>query len=437
MSTLLKQLIAAAEPFDRIDDPSFLEKFDRFQHARVVLIGDASHGTSEFYTVRAAITQHLIQHHGFKIIAAEADWPDAHSVHQYIRHQTPATVTAAESLNAFERFPTWMWRNQEFKTFIEWLHHHNAHRPASEQAGFYGLDLYSLGASIRAVIDYLDTVNPDAAQDARKRYGCLQPWIEQPDQYGLVALKLGTAPCAEAVNRVLQDLLKQRLEYAKKSDDTLLDAEMNAEIVRDAEAYYRAMYHGSDLSWNLRDLHMFKILCRLLATKDSKAIVWAHNSHVGDARYTSMGMVRNELNIGQLCREEFGKDDVVIIGCGTHTGTVAAAHEWDGEMKVMKVNPSLKDSYEHLMFSTGVPRCLLDLNKHPEVAQGLMEPRLERFIGVIYRPDTEFWSHYAKAILPKQMDAYIWFPETTAVVPFETDQPQFPPAVDETYPFGL
>ncbi|KAF9951762.1 hypothetical protein BGZ70_000861, partial [Mortierella alpina] len=312
MSTLRKQLIAAAEPFDRIDDPAFLEKFDRFQHARLVLLM-----LSEFYTVRAAITQHLIQHHGFKIIAAEADWPDAHAVHQYIRQENPSatdTVNAAEALDAFQRFPTWMWRNQEVKAFIEWLHQYNAHRSdESEKVGFYGLDLYSLGASIRAVIDYLDTVNPDAAKDARKRYGCLDPWIERPDQYGLVALKLGTAPCAEGVNRVLQDLLKRRLNYAKTSDDTLLDAEMNAEIVRDAEAYYRAMYHGSDQSWNLRDLHMFKILSRLLATKGSKAIVWAHNSHVGDARYTSMGTVRNELNIGQLCREEFGKD-VVIIG---------------------------------------------------------------------------------------------------------------------------
>ncbi|KAF9958955.1 hypothetical protein BGZ72_010556 [Mortierella alpina] len=434
MSTLNKHLVAAAEPFDRVDDSAFAEMFDRFKDARLVLIGDASHGTSEFYTARAAITKRLIQHHGFNIIAAEADWPDAHSVNQYVRHQS--TVSAAESLNAFQRFPTWMWRNQEFKEFIEWLHHHNATRSEDEQAGFYGLDLYSLGASIRAVTDYLDKVNPEAAKDARKRYGCLHPWIEQPDQYGLVALKLGTAPCEEAVTKVLEDLFRKRLDYAQKSDGALLDAEMNAEIVRDAEEYYRAMYHGSDLSWNLRDLHMFKILSRLLKTKSSKAIVWAHNSHVGDARYTGMGMSRNELNIGQLCREQFGKD-VVIIGCGTHTGTVAAADDWDGKMRVMKVVPSLENSYEHVMFKSGVPRFLLDMNRHKELSRLLMEPRLERFIGVIYRPATERWSHYSKAVLPKQMDAYVWFRESTAVVPFETDQPQFPPAVDETYPFGL
>ncbi|KAK5822232.1 putative erythromycin esterase [Linnemannia elongata] len=434
MSTLKKHIIAAAEPFDRIDDSTFAEKFDRFQDARLILIGDASHGTSEFYTARAAITKRLVERFGFNIVAAEADWPDAHSVDQYVRHQT--TVSAAESLNAFQRFPTWMWRNQEFKEFIEWLHRHNGDCPESEQAGFYGLDLYSLGASIRTVIDYLDKVNPDAAQDARKRYGCLQPWIEDPAQYGLVALKLGEAPCAEGVRKVLSDLLIRRLEYARKSDGALLDAEMNAQIVRDAEEYYRALYHDPDLSWNLRDVHMFKILSRLLETKGSKAIVWAHNSHVGDARYTSMGMSRNELNIGQLCRENFGKD-VVIIGCGTHTGTVAAANDWDGKMEVMKVVPSLEDSYERVMFNSGVPRFLLDLNRHKELTQMLMKPRLERFIGVIYRPATERWSHYSKAVLPKQMDAYVWFQESKAVIPFETDQPQFPPAVDETYPFGL
>lgn len=329
-----------------------------------------------------------------------------------------------------------MWRNQEFKGFIEWLHSRNAECPASEQAGFYGLDLYSLGASIRAVIDYLDKVNPDAARDARKRYGCLQPWIENPAQYGLVSLKLGEAPCAEGVAKVLNDLLLKRLEYARETDGALLDAEMNAQIVQDAEEYYRAMYHGSALSWNLRDVHMFKVLCRLLETKGSKAIVWAHNSHVGDARYTSMGALRDELNIGQLCREKFGKD-VVIIGCGTHTGTVAAARDWDATMEVMKVVPSLEGSYERLMFNSGVPRFLLDLNRHKELSQRLEDPRLERFIGVIYRPETERWSHYSKAVLPKQMDAFVWFQETSAVVPFEVDQPQFPPAVDETYPSGL
>ncbi|KAG0206891.1 hypothetical protein BGX28_001760 [Mortierella sp. GBA30] len=434
MSTLKSNIISAAEPFDSIDEPSFAEKFDRFGSARLVLIGDASHGTSEFYRARAIITKRLIEHHGFHVIAAEADWPDAHSVDQFVRHQT--TISAAKSLDAFQRFPTWMWRNQEFKEFIEWLHRHNANRPEKEQTGFYGLDLYSLGESIRTVIDYLDTVDKDAARNARKRYGCLQPWIENPAQYGLVALKLGHAPCEDAVSKVLNDLLLKRLCYVRKADGGFLDAEMNAEIVRDAEQYYRAMYYGNDLSWNLRDAHMFKTLTRLLETKGTKAVVWAHNSHVGDARYTSMGMHRNELNIGQLCREKFGKD-VVIIGCGTHTGTVAAAQEWDAKMEVMKVVPSLENSYERLMYESGLPRFLLDLNRHKEQLRLLMEPKLERFIGVIYRPDTERWSHYSKAVLPKQMDAYVWFRETKAVTPFEKEQPQFPPSVDETYPFGL
>ncbi|KAG0252992.1 hypothetical protein BG011_006621, partial [Mortierella polycephala] len=320
MSTPKELVIAAAEEFDNIDDPSFAAKFDRFACARVVLIGDASHGTSEFYNARAVITKRLVQEHGFNIIATEADWPDAQSVDQYARQRSKAK-NASESLGAFQRFPKWMWRNEEVKVFIDWLYDHNAERPDAEKIGFYGLDLYSLGASIRAVTDYLDRVDPGAAKDARLRYGCLQPWVEDPAQYGLVALKLGHAPCEASVVKVLRDLLLKRLEYVQQADDSFMDAEMNAQIVRDAEEYYRAMYLGSAMSWNLRDTHMFETLCRLLQMgKNSKAVVWAHNSHVGDARFTGMGMKQREINLGQLCRQRFGLD-AAIIGCGTHTGT--------------------------------------------------------------------------------------------------------------------
>lgn len=465
MATLRGLFESAAEEFTSIYDPSFAAKFDRFGRARVVLvsaffssaflmicveivlfsndpysrfhlqIGDASHGTSEFYEARAEITKRLVEKHGFNIVAVEADWPDARSIDQYVRQQTTTPTTASQALDAFERFPKWMWRNQEVQGFIEWLHDHNAARSDVDKTTFCGLDLYSLGASIHAVIAFLDKVDPEAAKNARKRYGCLEPWVKDPTEYGLMALKRGHAPCEDPVIKVLQDLLKKRLEYIQKDGGDLLDAEMNASLVRDAEEYYRAMYLGSDTSWNLRDTHMFNVLFRVLQNqRGSKAVVWAHNSHVGDARYTGMGMHRSEINIGQLCRERYG-ESAVIIGCGTHTGTVAAAHEWDAKMQVMQVRPSLKGSCERLMFDTGIPRFLLDLRLHEELRRHLEEPRLQRFIGVIYRPSTERWSHYSEAILPGQMDAYLWFKDTTAVKAFEVDQPPF--MGDETNPSGL
>ncbi|KAK9238781.1 putative erythromycin esterase [Lipomyces kononenkoae] len=429
---------SAAEELPPIENSSFGAKFDRFgRNARVVLIGDASHGTSEFYRARAAITKRLIEKYGFNIVAVEADWPDARVVDKYVRQGV--VDKDGDPLNAFNRFPKWMWRNQEVKDFIQWLQQHNLHLPAEERAGFYGLDLYSLKSSIRAVLSFLDRADPEAAKAARQRYGCLTPWLEDPDRYGLAALKRGQAPCEDSVVRALVDLLSKRLEYARLDSEGFIDAEMNARLVRDAEEYYRAMYHGSDFSWNLRDTHMFETLERLLELKSgAKAVVWAHNSHVGDAQHTGMGMHRNEINIGQMCRERYC-DDVAIICCGTHTGTVAAAHEWDGQMEVMKVQPSLSNSYERIMYRTGLASFLLDLREgqHDEVREALMEARIERFIGVIYRPLTERWSHYSEAVLPKQMDAYVWFRETHAVAAFETQQPHYPIATDETYPFGL
>ncbi|KAK9322178.1 putative erythromycin esterase [Lipomyces orientalis] len=439
MVSIRSLIQSAAEELPDIDDSSFGAKFDRFGSCRVVLIGDASHGTSEFYRARAAITKRLIEKHGFTIVAVEADWPDARAVDRYVRLGNVSSKDV-DPLAAFKkRFPTWMWRNQEVKEFIQWLKQHNQSRPTAERAGFYGLDLYSLKTSMHAVLEYLDKTDPDAAKAARQRYSCLTPWLDDPAKYGLAALRRGQAPCEEAVVRILVDLLSKRLEYAQQDLEGFIDAEMNARLVKDAEEYYRAMYLGSDLSWNLRDAHMFDTLDRLLKrTSGSKAVVWAHNSHVGDAQYTGMGMHRNEINIGQLCREQYASD-VAIIGCGTHGGTVAAAHEWDGPMEMMKIQPSLPESYEHIFYKSQLSTFLLDLREgqHEGLREALMETRIERFIGVIYRPLTERWSHYSEAVLPKQMDAYMWFRETNPVTAFETDQPQYPPSVDETYPFGL
>ncbi|HEV7417656.1 MAG TPA: erythromycin esterase family protein, partial [Tianweitania sediminis] len=427
------ELIAqAAEDLPAFDDPAFDRLFDRFADRRVVLLGEASHGTAEFYRARAAITKHLIAHHGFTIVAVEADWPDAAVIDRYARHRP-----AREEADApFTRFPTWMWRNTEVQALIEWMHNYNADQKVEQRAGFYGLDIYNMSGSIGAVLQYLDEVDPEAAKVARERYGCLTPWQKNPATYGRTALSRGYAACEQAVIEQCQALLQKQLDYAKIDDDAFLDAAQNARLIASAERYYRIMYYGGAESWNLRDTHMFETLQHLLDAKGSnaKAIVWAHNSHIGDARFTELGQVRDELNIGQLCRERFG-DEAALIGFGTHTGTVAAATDWDGDMEVKHVNPSRSDSYERLCHEAGKKRFLLDLGegRHEALRRRLAEPRLERFIGVIYRPETELQSHYAQAILPEQFDAFVWFDETNAVTPLG---PEHHRGMPESYPFG-
>ena len=322
-------------------------------------------------------------------------------------------------LKAFERFPMWMWRNEEVDEFVRWMRRHNGNRAYERMCGFYGLDLYNLGGSMRAVIDFLEQEDPELAKLAHRRYGCLDPWAEDPAIYGRHSLLEGYARCEVGVIQMLQDLLQKQVDCFGPECDEWLDAAANARLVKDAEAYYRIMYHGSAESWNLRDKHMFDTLNMILDAKgpNSKAIVWAHNSHIGDARFTDMGMHRGELNIGQLAKEKWAAR-ARLIGFGTHTGTVAAADDWDEPMKVKRVRPSLAESHERMAHDSGVGRFLLDLREGEagrELREALREPRLERFIGVIYRPETERWSHYSEAILPKQFDAYVWFDETSAV----------------------
>jgi protein-L-isoaspartate(D-aspartate) O-methyltransferase len=424
----------AAEPLPDLDDPAFGALFDRFASAKVVLLGEASHGTSEFYRARAAITQRLIEEHGFTIVAVEADWPDAAVIDRYVRDRPEREGEEA----AFQRFPTWMWRNTDVQAFIRWMRSRNAVVEPERMAGFYGLDLYNLGGSIRAVIDYLDDVDPEAASVARERYGCLQPYAKNPQGYGRMAITRGYAQCEQPVTQMLRELLQKRMEYVGEGGDEYLDAAANARLVANAEAYYRVMYHGAAESWNLRDTHMFETLCQILEAKgpDAKAVVWAHNSHIGNAAHTEMGQVREELNIGQLCKEKWG-EEARLIGFGTHTGTVACATDWDDPMEVKAVRPSLAGSYERMSHDAGVERFLLDMRQgmNEAAVEGLMEPRLERFIGVIYRPETERWSHYAQAVLPNQFDAWVWFDETTAVTPL--DGPEQPAGEEEMYPFGL
>jgi erythromycin esterase-like protein len=418
---------SAAEPLPDIDDPTFGDSFDRFGDARVVLLGEASHGTSEFYRARAAITRRLIERHGFSIVALEADWPDAAHLDRHVRHRGRREGQEA----AFQRFPSWMWRNAEFDAFLNWLHGHNRLLSDEARAGIYGLDLYNLHGSMQAVIGFLEEKDPALAVEARQRYACLAPFSRDPAQYGAVALSAGFAFCAQGAVEMLTELLER--QCLGGDCDEWLDAAANARLVRNAEAYYRSMFLSDESSWNARDSHMFETLCQLLDHKgpDAKAVVWAHNSHIGDARATGMGRERGEINIGQLAKERFG-DQARLIGFGTDHGTVAAADDWDEPLRIKQVRPSRHDSHERLSHETGIDRFLLDLRDGgPPPAR---EERLERFIGVIYRPETERWSHYSEAILAEQFDAWVWFDETGAVTPLADLHGGSEP---ELWPFGF
>lgn len=432
-STELSILRAAAESLPPIDDSSFGAFFDRFGSKRIVLLGESSHGTSEFYRARAAITRRLIEQHGFSIVAVEADWPDASAVDRHIRQKPHEKITGIP----FARFPTWMWRNTDFEAFTRFLKQHNGTKPIDDRAAFYGLDLYNMNASIAAVLSYLGRVDEQAAAVARSRYACLTPWSRQPAAYGRAALTHGFSVCEKPVTQILVDLLKKQLDYVGKDGDQFFDASQNARLVANAEQYYRAMYYGSSLSWNLRDQHMFRTLQQILAHAgpDKKAVVWAHNSHIGDARHTDMGRSRGELNIGQLCRQAFG-DDAALIGFGTASGTVAAASEWDDPMEIKTIRPPLPGSHESICHAVDLERFLWDFDKDQSAAflNLTAQARLERYIGVIYRPETERASHYSYAELSKQYDAFVWFDQTHALTPLATLTNA---AEDETYPFGL
>ncbi|MCP9841759.1 protein-L-isoaspartate(D-aspartate) O-methyltransferase [Synechococcus sp. J7-Johnson] len=427
------RLIAAAcEPFSDIDSVDLAPLLGRIGEARVVLIGEASHGTSEFYRMRARITRELIERKGFSFVAIEGDWPDAARVDHYVRH----AETPPSEWTAFARFPTWMWRNGETRTFVDWLRAHNAAHEPAQRVAFRGLDLYSLYSSIRSVLDYLKDVDPQTAQVAQLRYGCLTPWEAEPATYGHAAITGSYRSCETPVVAVLKDLRRKEQVYAEHDGERFLDASQNALLVSNAEQYYRIMYYGSRASWNLRDGHMFDTLMNLLQHHgpESRGVVWAHNSHIGDASATEMSR-RGEFNIGQLCRQQLGTA-AYSIGFGTHDGTVAAATDSDGPMLTKSVRPSLEQSYERLCHESGAPQFLLPLRQPASQAlcQALMKPRLERAIGVIYRPETELQSHYFQAVLPRQFDEYIWFDRTRAVTPFETAELKGMP---DTYPFGL
>lgn len=429
----VRLLRETAEPFDDIDRGDIGALLDRIGDARVVLLGEASHGTSEFYRMRARITRELVVRHGFTIVAVEADWPDARWIDAYVRH-APAAPSGEPP---FRRFPAWMWRNAEVREFVEWLRARNGElRDPRCRTGFYGLDLYSLYGSIAAVLGYLETVDPSAARVARGRYGCLTPWFGDPAGYGRAVVTDRYRSCESEAVVMLRDLLDRRLEYARRDGDRFFDAAQNARLVANAERYYRSMYYGSVSSWNLRDQHMFDTLATLLQFHGpgARAVVWEHNSHIGDSAATEMG-ARGENNVGRLCRRAFG-ETVRLVGFGTDQGTVAAAADWGAPMEIMRVRPAHAESYERLCHDTEIPAFVLALREPArfEVREELAPARLERAIGVIYRPESELASHYFQASLPLQFDEYVWLDRTAAVTPLAGPPPS---GLPDTWPFGL
>ena len=411
--------------------------------ARLVLLGEASHGTHEFYRIRAEITKRLIREQAFTAVAVEADWPDAYRVNRYVRG-TGDDADAEEALRGFRRFPQWMWRNADVLDFVGWLRAHNEGLPSAAQVGFYGIDLYSLHASMEAVLNYLRDVDPEAARRAALRYGCFDRFGDDPQRYGY-ASTIGMSPTCEAeVVSQLVELQRSATEYASRDGrfppDAQFFAEQNARLVANAERYYRAMFDSRVNSWNLRDGHMAETLGVLLQflgrdTPASKVVVWAHNSHLGDARATEMGGA-GELNVGQLVRQRYGRQ-ALLVGFSTYSGTVTAADDWGAPAQRKTVRAALPESYEALFHEAGVGHFYLDLSERSPTVSELRHPRLERAIGVIYRPETERISHYFHAQLPSQFDAILHYDTTRAVEPLERTGEWERDELPETYPSSL
>ena len=441
--SLVHDLRASAHPL--VGAPSdFDPLLELVGNARYVLIGEASHGTHEFYRIRAEITKRLIREKGFSAIAVEADWPDAYRVNRFVRGQS-ADGDAGEALSGFRRFPQWMWRNADVLDFVGWLREYNESPSARRMVGFYGLDLYSLHASIQAVLEYLDREDPLAAARARARYGCFDFAQGDPQEYGM-ATSFGLAPsCETAVVTQLLDLQRVTAERIRGDGRPTMDeafyVEQNARLVRNAERYYRAMVRSGERSWNLRDQHMAETLQALMAHLDhaegstTRVVVWAHNSHLGDARETQMG-ARGEHNLGQLVRERVGRG-AVLIGFTTYGGTVTAASDWDRPAERRIVRPALPGSFEALFHDVGRGNFLLTMRADDDAVAALAEPRLERAIGVIYRPETERISHYFRARLARQFDAVLHYDHTRAVEPLERTGLWDAGELPETWPSAL
>jgi erythromycin esterase-like protein len=439
---LARAVQSAARPLHGTPE-DFDPLLDLIGDARLVLLGEASHGTHDFYRVRAEITKRLIREKGFQAVAIEGDWPDAFRVDQFVRADS-AAVEASDSLAGFQRFPQWMWRNADVLDFVGWLRAHNDSRRDTPPVRFVGLDLYSLHRSIELVLEYLDVVDPASARTARERYACFTQYGADPQSYGYAtALHLRPSCEDEAITQLLE-LRRSAAAYASRDGrlaaDALFAAEQNARLIRNAERYYRNMLTRDATSWNLRDAHMAETLVELerhltIGGQPPRIVLWAHNSHLGDARATQMG-ASGEWNVGQLVRERVGSA-AFLVGFTMYTGSVTAASDWDGPAQRMAVRPALPESYEALFHDACPPRCLLDLRTPTVMTRALEEPRLERAIGVIYRPQTERFSHYFGASLPHQFDAVLHYDVTRAVEPLERTAVWEDGEVPDTYPFAV
>lgn len=405
--------------------------------ARYVLLGEASHGTSEFYTWRTELSKRLIRERGFSFIAVEGDWPDCYRVNRYVKGMNDGGKSAQDVLHAFERWPTWMWANREVVSLIEWLCTHNRGAGRDRPVGFYGLDVYSLWDSMRAVMEYLERLDPELARSARRAYNCFEPYAEDVQEYARATALVPTSCEDEAVS-VLRALRSRAPEFREDGREGYFNAEQNALVARNAELYYRTMVRGGPSSWNVRDNHMVETLERLMHHHghDAKAIVWEHNTHIGDARFTDMaraGMV----NVGELVRRGHEREGVVLVGFGTHRGTVIAADEWGMPMERMRVPSARPGSFEDAMHDAAVGDALLIWNGDDDGGvAGLEEPIGHRAIGVVYDPSYERWGNYVPTIMSRRYDAFMYIDETRAVDPLH-----MPVHVDgepaETYPTGM
>jgi erythromycin esterase-like protein len=444
--TLLASLRREAAPLRDLQDLDRL--LELIGDARLVLLGEATHGTQEFYRLRAELTRRLVRERGFDAVAVEADWPAALRASRYVQGASD-DAGADAALAGFERFPRWMWRNEEVVSLLEWLREHNeSMAEPARRVGFHGLDLYSLRESMHEVLQYLDRADPEAAQRARVRYACFDHLALDPQAYGH-AVSFGLREdCEHEVVAQLSELLRSAERHLRHDGaaeaDELFYAQQNARVVRNAETYYRTMFSGRTDSWNVRDQHMASTLRALSSHlsqqrgRPARIVVWAHNSHLGDARATEVAR-EGQLNLGQLVREQADDpSECFLLGFTTHTGRVAAADDWDAPVQHKRVLPSRPDSVEHLLHRAGLGRFVLPLRQaSTELRGGLLEPRLERAIGVIYRPDTERWSHYFEASLAAQFDAVVHLDVTRAVQPIDLEQPWEHTPEPETFPTGI
>lgn len=431
---VMTRLRELAQPLE--DDSDLDPLLARIGDARYVLLGEASHGTHEFYDWRARLSRRLIEEKGFSFVAVEGDWPDCERLNAYSNGRAPES-SAREVLLRLKRWPTWMWANEEVAELAEWMREHNLRRAPEARVGFYGLDVYSLWDSMEAVVRYLERADPGAAARARCAYECFAPFEGEPEQYAY-ATALAPTTCEDAVVRALVELQQQRVPAAGTERESFFFAEQNAIVAKNAERYYRTMVQSGSRSWNVRDEHMLECLERIVGFHGpaSKAIVWAHNTHIGDARYTDMRQA-GEINLGQLVRERCAEDGVVLVGFSTHHGSVIAGDEWGAPYRSMLVPAARADSFEDLLHRAGLRSALLCFD--PEQSEAaLLEPRGHRAIGVVYRPQFEHLGNYVPTVLPRRYDALLHFDVTRALDPLQpADAAAEPLEPAETYPFGV